>query len=109
MELKGLKGIYSECFKYVTKHLSRDQFAELLDEALHDYVDSDWDEDGEYDSEYDWYQDYGRGEAEHQLVQAEVNRFIKEKGLNRESFYDDDSDQSHELHIELQCWYGYDY
>lgn len=41
---------------------------EDIDERILNYVDDDWEEDGEYDSEYEWYVDYGRGEAEDEII-----------------------------------------
>jgi hypothetical protein len=60
----------------------------MLDDRIIDYVDPDWEEDGEYDSEYDWYQDFGRGEAELDIIEELVRQLEKKKRVkfNIDSF-----------------------
>lgn len=38
----------------------------LYDEEVLSWVDEDWDE--EFDNEHDWYTDFGRGEAEAEII-----------------------------------------
>ena len=46
-----------------------------VDDAILDYVDEDWKEYGEYESEYDWYSDFGRNEAEDQVINDIIREY----------------------------------
>jgi hypothetical protein len=59
---------------YITKKYSEMDVAEMVDEAAGDFIDDDWEEDGDYESDLEWYEDYGHGEAEDQVM----NRLTKE-------------------------------
>lgn len=51
----------------VRAEYSSERVAEMLDEEILNWVDSEWEAEG-YDSEYDWYSDYGNGEAEDVII-----------------------------------------
>lgn len=57
-----------EVLSYISYNVTESEIYDAIDEAIHNYVDSDWEEDGEYDSEWEWYQDHGRNEAENDAL-----------------------------------------
>lgn len=46
----------------------------LIDDAIEDYVDDDQAED--YESNYEWYVDYGRGEAEFDVIKLIRDKMV---------------------------------
>ena len=60
---------------FLEKDFPELKVAEMLDEEILEWVDSDWRQDlvrdgysGEDINEFNWYQDYGRGEAEDNVI-----------------------------------------
>jgi len=47
-----------------------------IDDQMLEYVADDWEEEG-FDSEYDWYQEYGKGEAEDDIIEGLVREYEK--------------------------------
>ena len=65
MKLKN--AIKEQIKKYIlSKHTEAD-LARSKDDAVLDYLSSDWEDDG-FDDEFDWYDEFGRGEAEDDVV-----------------------------------------
>lgn len=52
-----------------------------VDEQMLEYVDDDWENDGDYESEYDWYQDFGRNEAENDVIIELVNEYQRDNKI----------------------------
>lgn len=71
------------------KNKPRD-FVLRVDDQIFNYVDSDWKLDGEYESEYDWYQDFGRGEVEDDVIDNVVREYESKNHLefNIDTFVD---------------------
>lgn len=80
----------SQWVEEILSNTNEDDIRGMIDDAMMDYIDDNWSEDGDYESEYDWYQDYGRGEAESDVVNQLVNDLQKEKSfdLDLDSFCD---------------------
>lgn len=55
-----------------------------VDDAILDYVDDDWKDDGEYENEYDWYCDYGRGEAEDDVINSIIYKYEENNNIRYE-------------------------
>ena len=56
-----------EMKKYISSKYKPIAIAGMVDEAILNYIDSDWEEEG-YEDEYEWYSEYGRGEAEQDVI-----------------------------------------
>ena len=70
-----------EIIQKIKSNFSERDLASKLDDEILNWIDSDWQEDGDYNSEYDWYLDYGRGEAENEIVK-EMIEWWKDKYNN---------------------------
>ena len=54
---------------------------DMIDNAMLDYVDDDWEEDG-FDSEYDWYCEFGRNEAESDVLESIITECCKKLNID---------------------------
>lgn len=59
--------------EYLIKNYNEDDIISNIDEAMLDYLDSDWEDD--YSDEYEAYAETGRGEAE-SAVRMEIEKDI---------------------------------
>jgi len=48
-----------------------------VDEQMLEYIDDDWEEDG-FATEWEWYCEYGRGEAESDIINGIINEYQKD-------------------------------
>ena len=55
-----------ELLDYLEKNYGEMKVAEMLDEEIHNWVESDWEDN--YESEYDWYLDHNNNEAEDVII-----------------------------------------
>jgi len=67
--------------KEILKKYNCRKITGMIDERIYDYVDPDWEDDGDYESEHDWYIDFGRGEAESDIIQELVEWLQKKKRM----------------------------
>jgi len=65
--------------KEIMKKYNCRKLTGMIDERIYDYVDPDWEDDGDYEGEHDWYIDFGRGEAESDIIEEVVRYFEKKK------------------------------
>ena len=61
--------------KEILKKNKPEELLSRLDDQILEYVDDNWEEDGEYESEYDWYIDYGKGEAEDDVITDVIREY----------------------------------
>ena len=83
MEDNWQKLTEKEEFEIAEKILEKYSVLNILhsvDEQMLDYVDDDWEEDG-FDSEYEWYCEYGRGEAEDDVINELVREYEKDYSI----------------------------
>lgn len=59
-----------EVIKFIAENYPEEKVAEMYDEEILNWVDSDWNEDGDYESEYDWYKDHNSNEAEDEVIKT---------------------------------------
>lgn len=61
----------------IKEEFSEEKVAEMFDEEILEWLDSDWEEDG-YDSEYEWYVDHNNNEAQ-DVVYKQIIDWYKKK------------------------------
>ena len=71
---EGVKDPLSSLKDYITKKYKESDVDEMVDAQVMEYIDADWEDDGEYDNEQEWYDDFGHGEAEDDII----NQLTKE-------------------------------
>ena len=64
-------------FDFITNKFSNEEVYSQVDEAMYDYIDRDVMEEEGLD-EYEYYSEYGRGEAESQVIYDLINEAKKE-------------------------------
>jgi len=70
-----------EVAEKILENYSVFDITQSVDEQILDYVDDDWKTDGDYESEYDWYQDFGRNEAENDVIIELVNEYQRDNKI----------------------------
>jgi hypothetical protein len=63
-------------FDHITYKYDEADIYEMIDEAIPEFIDSDWEDD--FDSEYDAYVETGRNEAENQVVSGIVQEALED-------------------------------
>jgi hypothetical protein len=83
---------FEEAKQWIKDKYSELKVAEMLDEEISsgNWVDKDQMEEEGYDSEYDYYVDYGRGEAESEVM----DQIVSELRNNFELSFDPHSDDN---------------
>ena len=64
-----------DLFEYIIKHHPEVEVFELIDDAMHDYIDSDWED--EFDNINEAYEETGRGEAESHVLGDLIRKAVK--------------------------------
>jgi len=59
--------------KWIIDKYPEEEVLSLIDAQILEYVDYDSMESEGYDNEYEWYTDYGRGEAESDILTGLIN------------------------------------
>ncbi len=67
-------------FDFITNKFSNEEVYSQVDEAMYDYIDRDVMEEEGLD-EYEYYSEYGRGEAESQVIYDLINEAKKELNI----------------------------
>lgn len=75
---------------WILEHYDEDKVIDMKDEQIHGYIDVDQMESEGYESEYDYYVDYGRGEAESDVMRDIIRHLKSEKNLTFNE-YDEDT------------------
>jgi broad-specificity NMP kinase len=60
----------------IKEKYSEEKVAEMFDEEILEWVDSDWEQ--EYESEYDWYVEHNNGEAQDVIIEQIIDWYKKE-------------------------------
>lgn len=71
-------------FDFITNKFSNEEVYSQVDEAMYDYIDRDVMEEEGLD-EYEYYSEYGRGEAESQVIYDLINEAKKELNITTSS------------------------
>lgn len=90
MEFLLFKMNLDNIIEKIKSNFSEGELISNLDDEILNWMDSDWQKDGEYESEYDWYLEYGRGEAENEIVKDMIkwwqDKYNNGKELNTEEY-----------------------
>lgn len=82
---------FEEAKAWILEHYDEDKVIDMKDEQMHEYIDVDQMESEGYESEYDYYVDYGRGEAESDVMRDIIRHLKSKKNLTFVE-YDEDTD-----------------
>lgn len=65
---------------YIVKNYTEEEIVSKVEQtAIDNYVPSDWEEDAE--SELEWYNEYGKGEAEDDVITNIIQEASRKKGV----------------------------
>ena len=82
---------FEEAKAWILENYDEDKVIDMKDEQMHEYIDVDQMESEGYESEYDYYVDYGRGEAESDVMRDIIRHLKSKKNLTFVE-YDEDTD-----------------
>lgn len=101
---EGQKTIISfeDAKQWIKYNYTQDQVVDMFDEEIINWVDREQMEDEGIESEYDWYIDYGRGEAEQEIIDSILKSLSDKFDLGFDLF-SDDTDLFQFLKDEYDC------
>lgn len=80
---------FEDAKSWIKDNYSEDRVNSMFDDEILNWVDREQMEDEGFESEYDWYIDYGRGEAEQEIIDSILNDLRNNFELEFDIFSDD--------------------
>ena len=74
--------LVDKIFNTIKKEYPEREICEILDEEILNWVEEDWED--EYEDEYEWYAEFGRGEAEQNIVNQIIISWVNEHNQGKE-------------------------
>jgi hypothetical protein len=96
---------FEDAKSWIKDNYSEDRVIDIFDEEIMNWVDREQMEEEGIESEYDWYIDYGRGEAEQEVIDSILNDLQKNYELEFDLF-SDDTDLFQFLKDEYNCLFN---